>query len=298
MRVTVAIITKDRPDQLERCLRSLVKQTDKKFNVLIVDSSSSKNTKKIVDSFKKKLNIRYFFENKLGYSNARNRVLQEAKCDILVFTDDDCEATSNWIESIIKAHKEFPGAVAIQGWGISKPSNGAISIIAQFNRESGFKENIKRRKDFFFNFNNHFLDKPSTILLLGTKNASLKIAIIRKLKLKFNTNTIHAEDFEFSKQLLSKGQKIMFYPAILVYHWERSTLGQFFRQRTDVTREITKTQRNWPSVLFPRKKPLWWVERSINFIFYLVKNKHVRKSFILIPLFLAEKTATLLEKNK
>lgn len=293
MKVTVGIITKDRVHQLRRCLSSLTKQTNKSFNILVVDSSADDKTKKVVNSFKKKLKIRYVFEKKLGYSNARNRVIIEANCEILSFIDDDCEATSDWIENISRAHKQFPEAIAIQGWAISKPKNAAISIMARFIHESSFKENINSDKEIFSNLNNRFLQQPNKILLLATKNASFKLYLLKKLKLEFNTKVIHAEDFEFAKQILSKKQKIVFVPDIVVYHWERSTLRQFLQQRKDVSGEIKKAQHKWPANLFPERNTLWWVGRGGNFLIYLLVNKHITRSYYLIPLFILERITTI-----
>lgn len=293
MKFIVAIITRNRAEQLKRCLDSLTHQTVNAFSVLIVDNGSTDNTKRVIDSFKKRLEIKYHFESRPGAPYARNKALSVITGDVMATIDDDCEAFPNWIENIQKAHKEFTEAIAIQGWAISRPLGGLISIIAQFIQESGFKENTLCKKNFLYHFNNEFLRKPAPILLLDAKNASFKLKKLKTLGRTFNTSWKHGDDLEFSKQLLSEGEKIIFYPQSKAYHWERPAIRQFLRQRYGAGGEVMNAQLHFSKKLFPKRKPLWWVGRSLNFILYLFRRRYFAKSLILVPMFILERSVCM-----
>ncbi len=289
MKITVAIITRNRAGQLKRCLRSLTTQTVKSFNVLVVDNNSSDGTKEMVSSFKPKLKVKYVFEPKTGRSFARNRVLEEVNYGILATIDDDCEAFPNWVENILASHKHFFQATAIQGWMVSQPKMSLICIIVQFNYESGFRDQIICKKNFSYYFNNNFLKKPSPIMLLDTKNVSFKIDQLKKANIRFNKKWKHAEDFEFSKQLLSKQHAIIFDPRIKIYHWERSTIRQFLYQRYFAGKENMRTELSWSPDLFPQRRTLWWIGRSFGFLVYIVQKRYLLKAPLLVILFIGDK---------
>jgi len=257
MKITAAIITRNRAKLLKRCLNSLDVQSVKSFEVLVIDNGSTDNTREVVDSFKKKLKIKYISEPKIGRANARNRVLSEAKGDILATLDDDCRAFENWVEQIYLVHKENPKALAIQGFAISIPKKNPIGIIAQFIHETGLSE--------------------SPLTLLDTKNASFKFNRLKKLNVKFNTRWYHGEDFEFAKQLLAKKQQIIFSPKIRVYHTERTTLSKFLFQRYFAGRETMRTQMYWPRSLFPKRGKLWLLERSSDSAKFIKSRKETRR---------------------
>lgn len=292
MKVTVAIITRNRAQQLERCLNSLVIQTVKPNHVLVVDSSSTDESKKIVRKFTRKLTVKYIFEERLGYSHARNRALDEVKTDILAFTDDDCEVSSNWIRNIQRSHSKYK-EIAIQGWFISKPVNSLISIIVQNNHESGYKEKIifkdKNGKS------EDFLKKARKILLLNTRNASFKAHQLKKLGVRFNVDWLYAEDYELAMHLLSKNQQIIFEPCIKIYHWERTSLLEFISQRYSTGRGVAQTQLYWP-ILNNNPKPFWWLFRIKDFFNYIVEKGYYSKALPLIALFILDKIIYLSAK--
>ena len=70
--VSVIIITKNQSRFLKKCINSIVVQSYKNIEVIIVDDNSSDNTKEIIESNKSN-KIRYFLnEKKLGLAGLRN----------------------------------------------------------------------------------------------------------------------------------------------------------------------------------------------------------------------------------
>lgn len=295
MDVTVAIITRNRADLLNQCLGSLVKQMTNKFKVLIIDNASSDQTKKIIESFNDKLNIKYVLEKNVGRAHARNKVLENINKGILATVDDDCILPQNWIKNIKKSHSDFPKATVIQGWVISYPTNSLISLVVQFNKNIGFIDNIIHNdKPKFYN-QGGFLEScvARPILLIDTKNVSFKVKNLKKLGIHFNPQWKHGEDFEFSKHLLERKNSILFDPRIFVYHSERSSIRDFLKQRFVAGGVVMKTRLSYPNELFPKRNKLWFVERIISLMVYVLCDIKF-SSVLIIPLYVLERTTYIL----
>ena len=100
--ISVIIPTRNRADLLSLTIQSLLSQTLDKdhFETLIVDNGSTDHTEEVAKKFINQLqNLRYIHAPEPGLHIGRHRGMREAKGDILVFADDDIEATSAWLES-------------------------------------------------------------------------------------------------------------------------------------------------------------------------------------------------------
>ena len=89
--ITVGITTFNAADTIENVLSSVINQTYRPIEVIIVDDCSSDNTIRIIettDMMGLDVNICQNPFN-IGVAGARNRIIQEAKGDFVVFFDDD-----------------------------------------------------------------------------------------------------------------------------------------------------------------------------------------------------------------
>lgn len=96
--ITVAISVYRAERYIRECLHSLLAQTIRNFEILIVEDPPFDRTKEIIDAFEDK-GIRYFRNQRhLGISKSRNRCIELANGKYVFFTDDDCIVSENWIE--------------------------------------------------------------------------------------------------------------------------------------------------------------------------------------------------------
>jgi GT2 family glycosyltransferase len=97
--VTVAICTRDRPEELERCLENLKSLDYPDYDVLVVDNSRDPGlTRDIADRF----GVTYTRQPKAGLSRARNTALKTARAEWVAFTDDDCKPEPNWLRELVR----------------------------------------------------------------------------------------------------------------------------------------------------------------------------------------------------
>lgn len=112
MTVSVIICTRDRPDHLARCLRSLQGLATPPAEILVVDNApTSDATQRLVAQFPA---VRYCQEPQPGLSVARNTGLRQATGHLVAFTDDDVEVHSHWIEQLRVAFQD-PQVMAMTG---------------------------------------------------------------------------------------------------------------------------------------------------------------------------------------
>lgn len=90
MLISICIPTYDRPEKLLNCINSLSLQTKKNFEVCISDNCSKVNIKKLIQPFKKKLNIKFKKNNKnLGFAVNLLKVSKMASGEFIWFLGDD-----------------------------------------------------------------------------------------------------------------------------------------------------------------------------------------------------------------
>ena len=110
MLISVCIPTYNRPKSLLNCLNSLSLQTDLDFEVCISDNCSHENIERIIDPYRKKLNIK-FNKNKENLGAALNflKVASMAKSEFIWFLGDDDLLFPNAIKelkSLININKD------------------------------------------------------------------------------------------------------------------------------------------------------------------------------------------------
>lgn len=99
MKFSLILCTLDRTEEVENFLLSLVNQTYKNFEVVIVDQNDDNRLQQTINHFQNSLNILYQ-TSALGLSLGRNKGLSVCTGDIVCFPDDDCMYPSELLENI------------------------------------------------------------------------------------------------------------------------------------------------------------------------------------------------------
>ena len=108
---TVVICTRDRPADLDRCLRAVSQIERPRFEVLIVDNAPSKAPAR---ETAERWAARYVVEPVKGLSRARNRGARESSSDLIVYLDDDEVPEPQWLTALVREFQE-PQIVAASG---------------------------------------------------------------------------------------------------------------------------------------------------------------------------------------
>lgn len=220
MNLTVIICTWNRAKMLVGTLESLaasVVPPGLEWEVLVVDNNSSDDTCSACRTFMEKLpgRFRYVFEGAQGKSFALNTGIENARGEILAFTDDDVTVDPNWITEIISMFQKYDCAgVAgriVPRWTCPQPSwiefdgpyhHPAFGAIGRFDKG----------------------DSPLRLNSTGFgANLAFKRAIIDKYgryrpDLCRRGDLLGGEDTEYCRRILNGGEVLMYAPQAVVYH--------------------------------------------------------------------------------
>lgn len=117
--LSVCICTHARPASLARALADLAAAAPPvaaAWEVVVVDSASpGGSTRQVVAAAPRHLPLRYVREDEPGHSRARNRAIDEAAGDLLVWTDDDVSVAPGWLRAYEAAWCGEPDLAVLGG---------------------------------------------------------------------------------------------------------------------------------------------------------------------------------------
>lgn len=129
---TVVICTRDRPEALANCLRTLARQTRIPDQIVVVDNASKDGRTRAAAEA---AGVDYVLEPRPGLDIARNAGARAATGDIIVYTDDDVLLHDTWLDRMVAA-VAAPGIMAVTG--LVLPAEMATPAQILFEREWGF----------------------------------------------------------------------------------------------------------------------------------------------------------------
>lgn len=106
-KVSVIVTVYNTEKYIEQCINSLINQTYKSIEIILIDGGSTDNTPEICRKYENKYkNIRLIRKENEGVSAARNRGVAEATGDYIFFVDGDDWIENNTIEALVWLEEE------------------------------------------------------------------------------------------------------------------------------------------------------------------------------------------------
>ena len=104
MDVSVIIPVYNGEKSISTSLDSLVRQTHRNFEVVVVNDGSVDGTEKVIKSYADELNLNYVYQDNAGVASARNKGMELAKGMYVTFLDADDHYEPSFIE---KMHRKI-----------------------------------------------------------------------------------------------------------------------------------------------------------------------------------------------
>jgi glycosyltransferase involved in cell wall biosynthesis len=125
-KVSVIIPTYNMADYLPEAIESVLNQTYKDFEIIVIDDGSTDNTKEIVKKYidPSRDNIRYIYQENKGVSVARNTAIMNARGEFIALLDADDRCYANRLEEEIKAIEKDPGIGLVHADDMAITENG------------------------------------------------------------------------------------------------------------------------------------------------------------------------------
>jgi len=110
-KISVVIPALNEERELGECLESLINQSFRDFEVIVVDNGSTDATAGIARSY----GCHVLYEGRRGVSFARQCGFEAARAEIVASTDADTVVSPDWLELIYRAFQEDPDLVGVYG---------------------------------------------------------------------------------------------------------------------------------------------------------------------------------------
>jgi cellulose synthase/poly-beta-1,6-N-acetylglucosamine synthase-like glycosyltransferase len=213
--VTVAVCTRDRADDLDRCLTALRQLPDDGQEILVVDSASRSDATARMCAVH---GVRCVREERPGLDRARNRALREARAPIVAFTDDDAAPDRGWLRALCR-HFDDPRVLGVTG--LTMPLELETEAQEWFERTNALGRGFLRRR---------FDGSEHNALLVARIGAGANQALRKDVlalvgpfdeALDAGTPTRSGGDHDMYSRILAAGYTIVYDPEALSWHRHR-----------------------------------------------------------------------------
>lgn len=226
--ITVIVCTRNRPDMLSSCLKSLLDIRYPEFEIVVVDNAPDDSSSR--DVFNEiaggNPRFRYIVEPLKGLSRARNRGLAEASTNFVAFTDDDVVVDPSWLEGITRGFDLEPGIACVTGMVL--PTNLESKAERYFERRVSWSSSVECRVYDLKKRDNESALFPFDAGQFGT---GANFALDRRLTLELGGFDIAlgagslaggGEDLDMFVRILRSEHKLAYSPSALVWHSHRT----------------------------------------------------------------------------
>ena len=206
----------NRPDEVADLLASLDAQTDRGFEIILVEDGSTVPCRPQAEAYKSPMRLKYYYKENEGRSIARNYGIVRADGDFLVFVDSDCVLPPDYIASLraaLKAHPETdcfggPDAAHDSFTDTQKAINYAMTSFLTTGGIRGGKVSMEKFT-------------PRTFNTGFSRKVFERVGGFREM---------FSEDIDMSTRIRRAGFNIALFPEVYVYHKRRGNLRKFWRQ--------------------------------------------------------------------
>lgn len=259
---TIVVTTYNSEEYIESAFCSVINQTYKNYEVLIIDDGSTDNTEKIIHNIKKNFKCKFFFyklEHFGGPAKSRNFGISKSLGDWVFFLDGDDTWYPNKLEIVNKTLNNVSENISVFYHD---------ELLSKSNKKLLYKKvnNHNAYKDLFFNGNK-----------ISLSSSCIKKSFLIKKNIKFSDqkNLISVEDYDFWLNIAKHRGSFFHINKILGYYNfnQKSLSGNRILHFVNTLNVIGIHQHN-----FNNKFKLFLLKAKIifSFIIIAIKEKNLK----------------------
>ena len=191
-RVSVVIPTRNRASLLLRAVKSVLNQTFRDFELIIVDGGSSDGTREALEPFLRDPRVRYFFKENGGAGADRNFGIHHAVADYVALLDSDDEWLPEKLEKQMMIYEKNPTVDTVFCWLLRIDETAHYEHVMKVDTEGILKAGDAARAFLEYSAMNKWWSAPSEIVFRKSNGVL------------FDEKLRGVEDIDFTIQLLLK----------------------------------------------------------------------------------------------
>ncbi len=211
---------------LSRCLDSVIRQTYKNIEIILVNDGSTDDSGVICEKYQKKdSRIHYIKQENGGLSAARNTGMKNAHGEYFIFIDSDDYVNVHFVEELYSASMNTNADMAVCNYKIVYEQKVDI-----FKQETSLLEVVEENK-----FDNLY-NKRSTVTTVAW-NKLYKKELFDKIK--YPDGKLHEDEYVIP-YLLEKVKRITYTNCKYYYYYQRpnSITGSYGMKRLDILKAL------------------------------------------------------------
>jgi len=208
---SVVVPTRDRADQLARCLLALDAQTEPPVEVVVVDDGS-RDPRAVTAAIGDRPRVRLVRGAGEGPARARNLGARHATGDVVCFTDDDCRPGPRWVAALVDAVSAGAPAVAGPTWS-ARPDDrfaAASQLITNHLAASS---------------------RATSAPFAPTSDLAVRADVLAEVPFDESFPLAAGEDREWCDRLAAHGHRLAWAPEAWVEHHQDLPPSAFWRQQ-------------------------------------------------------------------
>lgn len=222
--VTLAVPIYNMERYLPRCMDSLLQQSCRDYEILLIDDGSTDSGGALCDGYAARYPelVRVVHKSNGGLSSARNAGIEHARGEFIIFPDPDDWVEPNYVQAFLERQRKFQADMVVLGHYVdtentSLPERGddPMQLLSGYEAQRGLL--LPPRMQGF-----------SVIKLY-------RLDLIRSGGLRFQRGMGTTEDLDFAYRYLAHCQRVCYDPSCRVYHYcqrsDSATRSPFHREK-------------------------------------------------------------------
>lgn len=212
---SVIVPVYNRPAEVADLMKSLCAQTDKGFEVVIVEDGSTVDCRRQVEEAASEVRVKYFYKENEGRSIARNYGIVRGDGDYYIFVDSDCILPPDYIEKLRREVSSNyvdcfggPDAAHESFTDTQKAINYSMTSFITTGGIRGHKRSMEKFT-------------PRTFNMGFSREVTDRVGGFREM---------FSEDIDMSTRIRLAGFSISLFPEVKVFHKRRVDMKKFMHQ--------------------------------------------------------------------
>jgi len=205
-------------EHIAETIKSIIKQTEQSFEIIVVNDGSQDRTLLEIEPFlRKHKNIKLIsFDRGHSAAFARNRGLEYARGQYIVFQDADCYADMCLLNNAAKWFEDLP----IDGLATRTTNTPPKNWI---QKATATQRSIRWENTY-----------NSPVIKYLDKNSGINVAVMKREAAQalggFSESIFYFEDNDLTKRFFESGRTAVFAPDVIQYHNDPLSLRESIRQ--------------------------------------------------------------------